>query len=107
LRRALLQAVDIKKIVVLTLCLVRLHKFCIDNQAIDKRDRPLAAPLPADADESLLKVGLAATAMELTRYLTVVTTTTILHGHTATALLGIPSLIHKKFHLLIDYLKNG
>jgi DDE superfamily endonuclease len=57
LRRALPQAMGIKKIVGLTLCLVRLHNFCIDNRASDERDKPLAAPLPADADEVLAQGG--------------------------------------------------
>jgi hypothetical protein len=57
LRRALPQAMSIKKIFGLTLCLVRLHNFCIDYRAIDERDKPLAAPLPADADEVLAQGG--------------------------------------------------
>jgi DDE superfamily endonuclease len=57
LRRALPQAMSLKKVVGLTLCLVRLHNFCIDKRG---KDQKLLAPLASDALEILNHGGIAA-----------------------------------------------
>jgi hypothetical protein len=56
LRRALPQAMTLKKINGLTYCLCRLHNFCIDHNGIGK---PLLAPLQSDAMESLVHNGVS------------------------------------------------
>jgi DDE superfamily endonuclease len=54
LRRALPQAMSLKKVTGLTLCLCRLHNFCIDH-----REKKLLTPLASDTMENLAHGGIS------------------------------------------------
>jgi hypothetical protein len=57
LRRALPQALGLKKITGMTSCLAKLHNFCINHRG--EEPRALAAPLASDAMEILAHGGVA------------------------------------------------
>jgi DDE superfamily endonuclease len=54
LRRAFPQAMSLKKITAMTLCLCRLHNFCIDHRG----GKTMALALPSDDAESIAQRGL-------------------------------------------------